>query len=132
MKHLILWLSATLLAAVAFGGCTKYVVRDPVVYQTELNQYDAWATKQAELLRGFVTDHCVCTDGKFTDKRCGKAADFILTVETRAAPNKERMLILAGIKEGELEETPPAIPLNSTLCLPTSETPEAPKTEGGE
>lgn len=98
-------------------GCTKHIVRDTVVYQTELNQYDAWATKQAALLKGFVTVHCVCDAAKkFTTPECSQSADYILTIEARAAWHKEMSLFLAGITETRPSKTPPVIPENSTLC----------------
>lgn len=98
-------------------GCTKHIVRDTVVYQTELNQYDAWATQQAALLKGFVTAHCVCdADKKFTAPECAQSADFILTVEARAAWHKSMSLFLAGISEDRPSENPPEIPASSTLC----------------
>ena len=93
------------------------IVRDPVVYQAELNQYDAWATKQAALLKGFVQSHCVCDgDKKFTTPECVQSVDFILTIEARAAWHKDMSLFLAGIKEVRPPGTPPAIADNSTLC----------------
>lgn len=102
-------------------GCTKYIVRDTTVYQTELNQYDAWATKQAALLKGFVAAHCTCdAEKKFSTPECTQSADFILTVEARSAWHKEMSLFLAGISETRPSETPPEIPANSTLC-PASE-----------
>jgi len=122
MKHLILLL-ATLMLVLGIEGCTKYVVRDTAVYQTELNQYDSWATKQAGLLKQGMTrtEFCTCTEGKFTDKWCSDSADFILTIESRAAWHKAMSLYLAGVTEERPPEAPPAIPPSSSLC------PAAPK-----
>jgi hypothetical protein len=98
-------------------GCTKYIVRDKTVYQAELNQYDSWATQQAALLRGFVTAHCTCNEAKeFTTPECKKSAEFILTVEARAAWHKDMSLFLGGLTETRPPGTPPEIPANSTLC----------------
>ena len=106
------------LIALALGGCTKHVVRDTVVYQTELNQYDAWATKQAALLRQGMarTEFCTCVEGKFTDKWCADSADFSLTVEARHGWHKEMSLYLAGISEKRPPKDPPEIPASNTLC----------------
>lgn len=124
MRHLTLLL-ATMFLATAFTGCTKYVVRDQTVYQTELNQYDAWATKQAALLKGFMATSCTCdADKKFTTKECADAADFVLTIEARHEWHKAMSLYLAGITDDRPDKTPPEIPPSSTLC------PAA--TEGGE
>lgn len=109
------------LLATSLTGCTKYIVRDQTVYQAELNQYDAWATQQAALLKGFVAAHCTCNEAKeFTTPECKKAADFILTVGARASWHKEMSLFLAGINEERPSKDPPEIPANSTLC-PVSE-----------
>lgn len=113
---------AMALAGTLLGvGCTKQVVRDANVYQAELAQYDQWATKQASLLRDFVTEHCVCEDGKFTTERCSTSADYILTIEARAAWHRQMSLYLAGLTDERPEEAPPAIAENSTLCPPAPE-----------
>lgn len=118
MKRLLI-LTALLMAGLT--GCTKYVVRDQTVYQTELNQYDAWATKQAELLKGFVAAHCTCNEAQeFTTAECKASADFILTIEARHEWHKAMSLYLAGITDERPPKDPPAIPENNTLC-PTHE-----------
>lgn len=102
---------------VFLSSCTKYIVRDTVVYQTELNQYDAWATKQAALLKGFVALYCTCDETKkFTTPECIQSADFILTIEARAAWHKEMSLFLAGITETRPPKDPPEIQPSSSLC----------------
>lgn len=113
MRRLILFLF------LGFGltGCTKYVVRDTVTYQVELEQYDTWATRQAGLLREFVAEHCSCdAERKFTTTRCADAADFILTVESRHAWHKAMSLYLAGITDTRPPKEPPVIPESKTLC----------------
>jgi len=126
VKHFSLILT-TLLLVLALAGCTKYVVRDTAVYQTELNQYDAWATKQAALLKGFLTEHCTCdAEQKFTTKPCADAADFVLTIEARAEWHKAMSLFLAGITEDRPPKDPPVIPPSSSLC------PAPPAPNGGE
>ena len=108
---------ATVALLLGMVGCTKYVVRDTVVYQAELNQYDAWATQQAALLKGFMVDQCACDgEAKFTTKECRDAADFVLTIEARSEWHKAMSLYLAGITEDRPDETPPEIPASSTLC----------------
>ena len=116
MKYLLPFVALLML----LPGCTKYIVRDTVVYQTELNQYDAWATGQAALLRTFVTAQCLCdADGKFLDQKCSDSADYILTIESRAAWHKAMSLYLAGITEERPSEAPPEIPPSGTLCPET-------------
>lgn len=100
-----------------FASSEKHPVRDTVVYQTELNQYNAWATGQAALLKGFVTAHCACNEAKeFTTPECTQAADWVLTIGARAAWHKEMSLFLSGVTKSRPSETPPEIPTNSTLC----------------
>jgi len=126
VKHLTTILSLVLLAALV-GGCTEYVVRDAAVYQTELNQYDSWATKQAALLKGFMASSCTCDAAqKFTTTECADAADFVLTIESRHEWHKAMSLYLAGLTEDRPPKDPPEIPLSSTLCPTTT------PTEGGE
>jgi hypothetical protein len=118
-QEVTLMMRSLILVAVLLGslGCTKYVVRDTVVYQVELNQYDAWATKQAALLKGFVTAHCTCTELKqFATLECAQAVDYILVIEARAAWHKDMSLFLAGITETRPPRIPPMIPASSTLC----------------
>ena len=105
-------------AIVYFAGSEKrHAVRDTVAYQVELDQYDAWATKQAALLKGFVGSRCTCDDAeRFTTPECSQSADFILTIESRAAWHKNMSLFLAGISDTRPAADPPAIPDNSTLC----------------
>jgi hypothetical protein len=120
VKHLTTILSLVLLAALV-GGCTEYVVRDAAVYQTELNQYDSWATKQAALLKGFMASSCTCDAGqKFTSTECADAADFVLTIEARHEWHKAMSLFLAGLTEDRPPKAPPEIPASSTLCPTTT------------
>jgi len=107
------------LMVVLFGTtyCTKYIVRDTVTYQAELNQYDNWATKQAALLKGFMVLNCTCDANKqFTTPACRQAADYVLTIEARAAWHKAMSLYLAGITETRPSQEPPVIPESNTLC----------------
>lgn len=114
MKHL--WIIA--IAALGLTGCLhKHVVRDATVYQAELDQYESWAKRQAALLKDFVAEHCQCDEAKkFTTQRCADSADFILTVEARAAWHRAMSLHNAGLSEERPAETPPEIPASSTLC----------------
>lgn len=130
MKHLTMTLAAMFLT-LAFMGCTKYVVRDTVVYQTELNQYDSWATKQAALLKGFMTKACVCdTKKKFTTKECADSADFVLTIGARSAWHKAMSLFLAGITEKRPSKEAPPIPASSSLCPGATPAPTLIPSEG--
>ncbi len=106
-------------AAVILTGCGHAtVVRDAEVYRAELDQYDRWAVRQAELLRAFVASECACVDdGRFDTPRCAEAADWLLTVETRHAWHRRMALFNAGLAEARPADAPPAIP-PSTCPLP--------------
>lgn len=107
-----------ILIVAGLPSCTKHIVREAVVYQAELDMYTSWATKQAALLKGFVTTHCSCDAvGTFTTLPCRQSADFVLTVEARAAWHREMSLFLAGLVEKRPAETPPPIPASNTLCV---------------
>lgn len=116
-----------LAASVAVGllGCGSSAVRDAVVYQMELDQYESWATRQAALLKDFVKAHCSCNEAsEFTTKLCADSADFILTVEARAPWHRAMSLFNAGLSEERPAKVPPEIPASSTLC-------PAPASSGG-
>lgn len=119
MKHLFL-----IAALLCLGGCTKHIVRDAKVYRAELAQYDAWATRQANLIKGFMPRVCTCdATMEFTTKECRDAADFVLTIQTRSEWHRLMSLYLAGINEDRPPKDPPPIPASRTLC---------PNYEGGE
>lgn len=103
--------------ATALTGCPSVVVRDAAVYRAELDQYDQWATRQASLLREFVSSECTCEGERFVALRCADAADWLLTVEARHGWHREMALFNAGLLEEAPDPTPPAIP-RSTCPLP--------------
>ena len=132
----------------ATGGCDQHVVRDAATYRTELTQWDTWATKQADLLTGFIAANCACQMGPpprrtgatgadpaepdsgglvFTTKPCADAADYVLTVRARHEWQKQMALYNGGLLEERPSKSPPAIPDSSTLCpVPAPEAPPVP------
>lgn len=92
-------------------GCfKKVIVRDSQVYKAEINQWDNWATKQAELMKGFLGTSCTCKNEKeFNEKECNLAADYILTIEARSEWHKQKALSLAELAE-KPADSPPSIP----------------------
>ena len=121
-------LAATLLLTV---GCAhRSVIRDSRVYQAELDQYDNWAVQQAKYLRGFIDAHCECESDaegpQFSDQKCEKAADFVLTIEARHGWHKQMSLWNAGLVKEEPSEQPPTIaPLMCPLPAAPGESDEA-------
>ncbi len=104
--------------AVLLIGCgPATVIREADVYRVELEHYDRWAVRQAELLRDFVSTECVCAEGLFEETRCDKAADWLLTVEARHAWHRQMALFNAGLVDERPDVTPPQIP-PSTCPLP--------------
>lgn len=112
---------AFFLGAVAFiVSCSHArVVRDAEVYRVEIDQYDRWAVRQAALLRDFVSSECTCTAGRFEAARCSEAADWLLTVEARAAWHRQMALFNAGLVENRPAERPPVIPATACPLPPT-------------
>ena len=109
-----------LVLATTLAACPNRVVRDAAVYHAELDQYDRWATRQAALLRDFVTTHCACDGSGFAEPRCKEAADWLLTVEARHGWHREMALFNAGLVDERPEASPPAI-AESICPLPASE-----------
>ena len=98
--------------ALLLTGCfgKKVIVRETQVYQAEINQWDNWAVKQADLLKGFVEKSCTCKDEKsFNEPECNLAADYILTIEARSEWHKQKALSLAELAE-KPADNPPSIP----------------------
>lgn len=113
--------SAVILAAsvgtYGFVGCGGHVVRDASVFRLELSQYENWAVQQALLLKEFTAEHCACDEFmKFTTVRCQNSADYILTVEARAAWHRDMSLYNASLLGKRPPKVPPVIPVSSTLC----------------
>lgn len=115
MRYAVAFILGTVTFIASCGHAT--IARDAEVYRVELDQYDRWAVRQAALLRDFVSSECTCTDGRFETARCSEAADWLLTVEARAAWHRQMALSNAGLVENRPPERPPAIP-PSTCPLP--------------
>lgn len=92
------------------------VVRDTAVYKTELNFLEQAALQNAEALKGFINNHCTCTDGDFTDEKCLAAAKKVLVVEARVPWHKAMMLYNARLLEERPPKDPPEVPETGTLC----------------
>jgi len=92
-------------------GClNKVIVREPQVYKAEIQQWDNWAVKQSELMKGFMVSSCTCKDEKsFNEKECNLAADYILTIEARSEWHKQKALSLAELVD-KPADNPPSIP----------------------
>lgn len=113
----LLVLSVASLILVLFVCCTpKTVIRDEVVYQTELSFMEQAALQPSEQLESFIKVHCLCNFGKFTTPECEKAAKTVLTVKARVPWHKAMMLYNAGLLKDRPVKDPPVVPETSTLC----------------
>lgn len=92
-------------------GCFKKVtIRDAQVYKAEIQQWDNWAVKQSELMKGFMVSSCTCkNETTFNEKECNLAADYILTIDARSEWHKQKALSLAELGPAPAD-TPPSIP----------------------
>ena len=93
-----------------FLACNKVILRNPQVYQAEINQWDNWAVKQSAYLRKFMASSCTCKNEKeFNEPDCNMAAEYVLTIEARSEWHKQKSLYLAELAK-EPSKEPPAIP----------------------
>lgn len=114
-KRSELFLGLLCLMAVS-ASCNDAVIRDRVVYETELNFMEKASLDQAALLEDWINAHCTCAEGSFTTKECRKSAEAVVVVRARFPWHKAMSRYNAGIDEKAPPQDPPAIPDPSTLC----------------
>ena len=114
--HLALALLPVIVAVCTGATCSSSIVRDEAVYRTELDLMEQMAVQPVDSLGGFVKGHCTCTDGKWADDTCRKAAKLILVVKTRVPYHKSMMLYNAGLLKERPPKDPPEVPAAETLC----------------
>jgi len=114
MREIVLFLSL----GAFLTGCpdTKCLVRDPVVYQVEMDFMEQASLHTAQALEESIRRECSCVDGKFTTEWCRKAADLVVTVNARVPWHKNMSLYLGGIRKTRPSKEPPKIPAPETLC----------------
>lgn len=117
MKTHLMALALLVIALVCSAAtCSSSVVRDEKVYRTELDLMEQMAVQPADSLDSFLKGHCTCTDGKWSDDACRKAAKLILVVKTRVPYHKAMMLYNAGLLKERPPKEPPEVPAAETLC----------------
>lgn len=109
-------LAVFLLVLLTLNGCTPTIVREANVYRAEMTWYTQAAVEQARYLEWSLPQHCTCTERKFDDPQCEKAAKTALTAKTRAPWHTAMALFNAGMVAERPSETPPEIPVAETLC----------------
>jgi len=111
MRYLLI----LLLLSFAIVGCEpKSVVRDPKVYQLEIQWYTRTALEAADLMDPILKAHCLCNGGTF-DGHCLKIAKYIVRNRARAAHHGDMMLYNGSL----LDKRPgaaPEVPKPSSLC----------------
>lgn len=112
------WLSLAMFLAILTltTSCHDAVVRDAVVYQTELNFFEKVSLDQADALQKFIAASCTCADGKFVLKDCEDAADMVVVTRARMPWHKAMARYNAGLDKTAPPKDPPAIPDPTTLC----------------
>jgi len=115
-RGLLLMLALPVLMAMACGGS---VVRDEMVYKTELNFWEQASVQTADALVGFIGKFCTCdADKNFVTDACEEAAKKALVVKARVPYHKAMALYNAGLLKVRPPKTPPVVPETSTLCPP--------------
>ena len=98
------------------ASCNESIIRDQVVYETELNFFEKAAMDQAALLEGWVKESCTCSEGEFSSKQCRESAEAVVVVRARIPWHKAMSRYNAGIDDTAPEAEPPAVPDARTLC----------------
>lgn len=102
--------------ATAMIGCGGVSVREPEVYEAEIEFVQAASDESVERLKALIEDYCVCQEGEFIHNVCEDAADTALVIESRMGYHLDFMLYLGGISEERPPKDPPEIPEIPTLC----------------
>jgi len=111
-------------------GCGA-AVRDPVVYETEIDFIQKVADEQAERAVALIDAYCECesiVDGEeptFTTEECEKAAKTIQVIRARIGWHADMMLYLGGITEKRPDKDPPEVDPSHELC-PKMSIPDVP------
>jgi hypothetical protein len=120
MRSVLIMLTLVVLVPLmTAGSCHQAVVRDKVVYETELNFWEQASVQTADALAEFIASSCACdAEQKFTTDVCEKAAKKVLVVRTRVPYHHQMALYNAGLlPKGERPpKEPPEVPPTSTLC----------------
>lgn len=123
MKRLLALLIPALLCLTA---CTRPLasIRNPEVYENELDYNKMVQEQGATHLRYWLSEHCTCdadqdwvskADNEWSEE-CEAAADWILVVETREPWHRAMALYNGSLLEEKPPENPPEIPPVSALC----------------
>lgn len=98
------------------GSCQEQVVRESVVYETELAFFEKASQEQSRLLQRFVREDCSCSNGKFNTAYCEQVAENLVVVNARMQWHLDMARYNANIIAKRPQKNPPAIPAPESLC----------------
>jgi len=117
--NLMVVITGVLLAVMTLTASTcadDAVIRDRVVYETEINFMEKASLDQAEMLAGWIKGSCTCEGGKFSTAQCTKSAETVVAIQARIPWHKAMSRYNAGLDEERPPKDPPTIPEATTLC----------------
>ena len=95
-------------------------IREPKVYQAELDFNDMAHEGATKLLRGWLASQCKCEEEEgelfWETEECEKTAKHILVIETRIPYHRAMQEYNGGLRETRPPENPPEVPDPSALC----------------
>jgi hypothetical protein len=120
-----------ILALIIFGCGAS--VRDPKVYEAEIEFMEAAAGEQVARGMAVIEEYCVCDEVAgakgFTSEECHNLAETILVVKYRMRYHTEFMRYLGGLSKRRPPKDPPEVPETSALCPGGEPLPEVPMRE---
>ncbi len=100
-------------------GC-GVALREPSVYEAEVDFIDAVGDEVVRSGREVITAECECRsvegDLYFSTRQCADLAEALVVTMTRLGYHTDFMRFLGGINDERPTEKPPIIPEATTLC----------------
>jgi hypothetical protein len=104
-----------LVFTLSLAGCSRTVVRDRNVYESEVKLLSQVTKQASDLLAEEIGKQCVCSGSGFTTPWCQKSAETVIVSQVRVPWHTSMMLYLAGITDEKPGDVP-AFPPVSSLC----------------
>ena len=112
-----------LVLVVVLSGCGGVSVRDPVVYETELDFIAKASDEQSKRMERLIEMYCrfatLSSEDKelaFTMAICEESAGTLQVVKARMPWHIDMMKYLGGIKDERPAKDPPKVPPGTDLC----------------
>lgn len=103
------------------GGTCNTVVRDEIVYRTELDFFEQASTQPADKLVEWINSHCTCDAGDWVGDMavlCATSARLVQTIRFRVPYHKQMALYNASLIDKRPPQDPPEVPPSIDLCPP--------------